>query len=194
MAKATFRFYEELNDFLPPHRRRKDFDAEFKGKRSVKDMVAALGVPYAEIDLILANGRSVGFGHILRHGDRISVYPVFECLNIKNITRLRKVPLRKTKFIAGKNMTAVVKCMRLLGFDVYCDPALPDREIIEISNREKRIILTKSRKLLHFRDVTHGILISPGTTARQVKKIIEYLDINDQANSSLLCRFDPGIR
>ena len=45
MAKATFRFYEELNEFLPQYRRKVDFETEFKGKRSVKDMVAALGVP-----------------------------------------------------------------------------------------------------------------------------------------------------
>jgi len=37
MVKATFRFYEELNDFLPGHRRKKDFEVVFKGRRSVKD-------------------------------------------------------------------------------------------------------------------------------------------------------------
>ena len=177
MAKAIFRFYEELNEFLPKLWRKKDFEAQFEGKRTVKDMVEALGVPHPEIDLILANGRSVGFDHILKDGDRFSVYPVFESLNIKNITRLRDIPLRKTRFISDKNLDDVVKIMRRLGFDVYCDPALSDREMIEVSIREKRIILTKNSKLLQFREVTHAILIRPGTTTRQVEKIIEYLDI-----------------
>jgi hypothetical protein len=60
MAKAIFRFYEELNDFLPQHRRKQDFEVEFEGKRSVKDMVEILGIHLSEIDLVLANGsRSV---------------------------------------------------------------------------------------------------------------------------------------
>ncbi|MBW1901626.1 MAG: hypothetical protein JRJ20_08310 [Deltaproteobacteria bacterium] len=46
MGKATFRFYEELNDFLPNHRRKVDFTAEFKGKKSVKNMTEALRVPH----------------------------------------------------------------------------------------------------------------------------------------------------
>jgi len=176
MPKATFRFYEELNDFLPRHRRKKDFEAEFRGQRSLKDIVEALGVPHAEIDLILANGKSVGFDYILRDGDRLSVYPIFETLNIKAITRLREAPLRETRFITDKNLGDVVKTMRRLGFDVYCDPALSDREMIEVSIREKRIILTQSRKLLKSREVTHAILVRSGTTTRQVKNIIEYLD------------------
>jgi len=177
MVKATFRFYEELNDFLPKHRRKRDFSAECEGRRSIKDMVEALGVPHSKIDLILANGRPVGFDHILQGGDRFSVYPVFETLNIKNITRLRETPLRETRFIADKNLGDVVKTLRLLGFDVYFDPALSGREIIEISNREKRIILTKSRKLLQFKEVTRAVFIHPGTPSQQVQKIIEYLDL-----------------
>lgn len=178
MPKATFRFYEELNDFLLKHIRKVDFEVEFKGKRSIKDMVEALGVPHTEIDLILANGKSVDFSYILQDGDRISVYPVFESLDIANITRLREVPLRKTKFIADVNLGDVVKYMRLLGFDVYFDSALSDKEIIEISKGENRIILTKSKKLLKFRDVSHGIFIRPGTTVEQVKRIVDYLNLN----------------
>jgi len=42
MPKGIFRFYEELSDFLPKHRRKTDFEAEFKGKRSIKDMIESV--------------------------------------------------------------------------------------------------------------------------------------------------------
>ncbi len=58
MPEAIFRFYEELNDLLPRHRQKTDFEVAFDGKRSVKDMIEALGVPPADVDLILVNGRS----------------------------------------------------------------------------------------------------------------------------------------
>ena len=106
------------------------------------------------------------------------MYPVFESLNIENVTRLRKVPLRKTKFIADIHLGDVAKYMRALGFDVYFNPSLlSNRKIIEISKKENRIILTKSRKLLKFKDVTHAIYIRPGTTAEQIIRVIDYLDI-----------------
>ena len=42
---ATFRFYEELNDFLPRPRRRVDFQAAFKEKRSIKDIMYGFCYP-----------------------------------------------------------------------------------------------------------------------------------------------------
>ena len=150
-------------------------------------MIEALGVPHTEIDLILVNGISVDFNYILQDEDRVSVYPVFESLNITNVTRLRKIPLRRNKFIADINLGNIVKYMRVLGFDLYYDPFLSNREIIELSKRENRIILTKSRKLLNFKEVSHGIFIRPGTTGEQIRQIIDYLDIKDNIKPFSRC-------
>jgi len=177
MAKASFRFYEELNEYLPENRRKVDFEVRLEGRRVLKDIIAALGVPPAEIDLILANGRSVDFDYIPGDGDRISVYPVFESFNIGSVTRLRAVPLRKTRFIAASNLSAVAESLRRMGCDVICQPALSEREIIAISNREKRIILTADKELLQCEGVTRAILIRPGPAGDQVRKIAAHLDI-----------------
>jgi len=187
MSEAIFRFYEELNEFLPKQRRKTDFQVDFKGRRTIKDMIEALGVPHTEIDLILINGKSVDLTYRLQDDDRVSVYPVFESLNIKNVTRLRKIPLRKTKFIADIHLGDIVKYMRVLGFDVYFKPSLFTQKIIEISKKENRIILTKSRRLLKIKEVTHAIFIRPGTTAEQIKKIVDFLDIKDSIKPFSRC-------
>jgi len=77
--------------------------------------------------------------------------------------------------------------MRLLGFDLYYDPLLSTRKIIEISKRKNRVILTKSRKLLKYKDVTHGIFIRPGTTTEQIRRIIDYLNIKDSIKPFSRC-------
>ena len=187
MAKATFRFYEELNDFLPKHRRRTDAATTFKEKRSIKDAIESLGVPHTEIDLILVNGKSVDFDYILQDEDRVSVYPVFEYLNISDVTHLRKFPLRRSKFIAGINLGKLAKYMRVLGLDLYFDERLSPRGIIEISKRENRIILTGDRKLLKYREVTHGMFVRPGTTVRQIQRILHDLDIKDRVAPFTRC-------
>lgn len=187
MPKAIFRFYEELNDFLPWENRKTDFEAEFSGKRSIKDMIEALGVPHTEVDLILVNGRSVDFKYILRDGDRISVYPVFESINIGHVTRLRKIPLRKSRFIGDTNIRDVVKYMRALGLDMHFDASLARRDIIEISKKEERTIVTRSKRLLKFSDVTHGIFLRPGSVVEQIRRIVDYLDIKDSVRPFSRC-------
>jgi hypothetical protein len=96
---AEFRFYEELNDFLPVQQHKTSFRSAFFGNPSVKDTIQAMGVPHTAIDLILVDGQSVGFSHRLQDGERVAVYPVFERLDISPVIRLRPRPLRDTRFI-----------------------------------------------------------------------------------------------
>jgi hypothetical protein len=46
MNQACFRFYEELNDFLPPEQRKVPFSWSFHGNPSVKFAIEAMGVPH----------------------------------------------------------------------------------------------------------------------------------------------------
>jgi hypothetical protein len=54
---VQLRFYEELNDFLPPERRKIAFTHALTRRTSVKDLIESCGVPHTEVELILANGR-----------------------------------------------------------------------------------------------------------------------------------------
>jgi len=94
---AEFRFYAKLNDFLPADQHKTSFSTRFFGKPSVKDLIQAIGMPHTAIDLILVDGQSVSFSHRLRGGERVAVYPVFECLDISPVIRLRPRPLRHTR-------------------------------------------------------------------------------------------------
>ncbi len=187
MPEVTFRFYEELNDFLPAGKRKRDFQTSFKGRESIKDKIEALGIPHTEVDLILANGNSVDFAYILQDRDRISVYPVFETLDIQDVAHLREAPLRQTRFVADGNLGKVVKILRALGLDVVSFPSLTPRQIVEISKTEKRTILTRSRNLLKLKDVTHGIFLRPGTTTEQVRYVLDFLSLKDRVKPFSRC-------
>ena len=69
-GQATFRFYEELNDFLPKDRKKRDFSAAFHRGDTVKAVIESLGVPHTEVDLVLVNGESVFFDYQVQIGDR----------------------------------------------------------------------------------------------------------------------------
>ena len=83
------RLYEELNDYLPEEKRKRTFNLSLKGPTTVKETIRLLGVPSEEVDLVLVNGESVPFSHSVQDQDRISIYPIFESLDISTVTRLR---------------------------------------------------------------------------------------------------------
>lgn len=172
MSEIICRFYKELNDFLPSVCRRLDFKSEFKGRESVKDKVEALGVPHTEVDVILVNGRSMGFDYILKNGDYVSVYPITKPLKMPGVTHLKCLPTGSPRFIADINIHDIAKTMRALGLDVFQDSTLSPQEIVDISIHEKRIILTTSRQLLKRKRVVHGIFIRQDNRESQIQKIV----------------------
>jgi len=134
---AFFRFYEELNDFLAEEQRKKTFPYEFTGKPFIRDTIEAIGVPHTEIDLILVDGESVGFNYQMRGGERVSVYPVFESLDITPLVHLRSKPLRKTRFVVDVHLGKLAHKLRLLGFDTLFRNDFNNSEIVELSLQEK---------------------------------------------------------
>ena len=177
MSLASFRCYAELNDFLPSERRKVTFAHSFQGRNSIKDMVEALGVPHTEVDLILVNGVSVDFSHIVQDGDCISVYPVFESLDITPLARLRPEPLREPKFVLDTHLGRLAACLRLLGFDTLYSNDCPDEELARLSASEKRTLLTKDRGLLKRRLITHGYCVRSAKPRRQAGEVLERFDL-----------------
>lgn len=84
MKKAYFRFYGELNDFFSPEKNGEVHVHHFKGNPSVKDRIESLGVPHTEIFLILKGEKVIDFSYLVQNNDRISVYPIFQSLNISS--------------------------------------------------------------------------------------------------------------
>jgi uncharacterized protein with PIN domain len=187
LKKVIFRFYEELNDFLPLNKKKKRIGHSFIDRTSVKDMIESLGVPHTEVDLILVNGISVDFSYLINNGDDISVYPTFESLDITNLQHLRAKPLRKPKFILDVHLGTLAKYMRMLGFDTLYKNNYKDEEIVKISLREKRAILTKDRGILKRSEVTHGYWIRNTKVDKQIIEVINRFDLKNQIKELSRC-------
>jgi hypothetical protein len=176
----TIRFYEELNEFLHYSRRKKAFPFLLENKRTIKDIIESLGVPHTEVDLILANGTPVGFDYHPVNEDHISVYPVFEALDISGINMLRHKPLREPKFVLDVHLGTLAKRLRLCGFDTFYRNNLQDEEIINIGVAEQRTILTRDRQILKNGRVTHGYYVRNTNPGKQLREVVARFDLNDQ--------------
>ena len=187
MVTATFRFYEELNDFLPPERRKREFASACARAATTKHMIEALGVPHTEVELILVNGQSVGFDRLLEEGDRVAVFPKFEMLDVTPMLRVREHPLRVIRFVADAHMGGLAHLLRMAGFDTLYDNNFHDKEIETIVVRDGRIVLTRDRELLKRRAITHGCYVHTLKPPQQFCEIFERLDLGRSVHPFTLC-------
>ena len=177
MPEISIRFYEELNCFLPKGWKKETVTIPFREKTPVKALIEECGVPHTEVDLILANGESVPFDYRLQPGDRISVYPVFEALDISQLSKVRPTPLRSVRFVLDVHLGKLAMLLRMLGFDTQYSNDFADEQICTIANRDHRIILTRDRGLLKRRSVTHGCHIRAQNPRQQLMEVVRRLDL-----------------
>jgi sulfur carrier protein ThiS len=180
MGKAIFRFYEELNDDLPPGKRKRDFEVAFQGKKTAQEMIEKLGVSPAKVDLLLVNGQSMNLDYVVEEGDRISVYPVFERLNIKGVSRVRGKPLRRLKFIVDKDLGGLAESLQEMGLDVIFGEDLVREQILRMVKEGGRILLTQRGDPTGSQGLDRMIVLKPGSLHEQVDQVIHALDLRDE--------------
>lgn len=186
-VSLTLRFYAELNEFLEPDRRQRAFELAAAAGAAVAEVIEALGVPPAEVDLVLANGRSVDLAYRVREGDRISVFPVFESLDITPVLAVRSRPLRETRFVLDVHLGRLAKYLRLLGFDSLYRNDVDDAELVRVSLEERRILLTRDRGLLRRRALTHGYEVRQTNPRRQLVEVLGRFDLRRAAAPFTRC-------
>ncbi|MHB1213537.1 MAG: Mut7-C RNAse domain-containing protein [Thiobacillus sp.] len=177
MVTATFRFYEELNDFLAPRRRRREFTVPCAEAATTKHMIEALGVPHTEVELVLVNGESAGLDRLLEDGDRVAVYPHFRTIDVTPLLRVHAPPPRDPRFVADAHLGGLAHMLRLLGFDTLYDNRFHDDIIVALAGQEGRIVLTRDRELLKRRAVAQGCYVHALKSAAQLREIVARLDL-----------------
>jgi uncharacterized protein with PIN domain len=150
-------------------------------------MIESFGVPHPEIDLILVNGQSVDFHYIVNDGDRISVYPVFECLDISPLIRLRPEPLRNPRFVVDCNLGRLARYLRLLGLDCLYRNDYTDDDVATISEQQHRIVLTRDRRLLLRKIIAHGLFVRTVQPREQVREVLARLDLYRNVRTFTRC-------
>jgi uncharacterized protein with PIN domain len=192
-AQVWFRFYAELNDFLPAWRRKRRFAHALNRRASIKDMIEALGIPHTEIEVILVNGKSVDFTYIVNDGDDISVYPMFESLDIRPLLKLRPEPLRRPRFILDTHLGRLARYLRLLGFDCLYRNDYHDDELAWISSEQQRTLLTRDRTLLQRRIITRGYFVRALEPQQQVIEVLRRFDLSGDLRPLSRCTRCNGL-
>jgi len=185
--QAYFRFYGELNDFLPRPLRQRTLVCRFDGRAAVKDLVEAQGVPHPEVDVLLANGDPVSFSYLVRDGDRIAVYPAFRTLPPGAVTRVGPPAAPAPRFVVDGHLGRLAAYLRLLGFDTAWRNDASDHELAEASALDDRTLLTRDVGLLKHSRVARGYFVRETLPGRQLREVVQRFDLGLLARPFTRC-------
>lgn len=192
---VSLRFYAELNDFLPKEKRQKEIFRRYSQPIRLKRLIENHRVPMKSVELILVNGRSKGLAYVPKDGDSISVFPVFESLDISPCLKVRRLPLRHTKFVLDVHLGGLARYLRLLGFDCLYRDDFSDEQLVRISLMRRRILLSRDRRLIIRKELTHAQCIRSSRVKDQVREVLHRLDLKGAIkpfSRCLLCNTKVG--
>ncbi len=187
MSRVSVRVFQELNDHLPKERRGVRVELEPAPGETVKTIVENLGVPHTEIDLITANGTSVGFDYRPLEGDEINVYPMFESFDVTELTRVRSAPLRTPRFELDLHLGKLARLLRMCGLDAEYRPPFDDPSLLDRSVAERRVLLSRDRELLKHKRLTHGYWVRSQDPDRQLFEVLARLDLERELQPFSRC-------
>lgn len=185
MNRAQYRFYAELNDFLPPESHNATLTHQFKDNPAIKDSIESFGVPHPEVHLIVVNGQSVDFSYGVKDGDRCDIYPISQSVDISPVVPLRPQP--EPRFVLDIHLGKLAGFLRMLGFDTLYRNDYPDEELAWVSSTENRILLTRDIGLLKRGIVTHGYWVRSMNPHQRLEEVLRRFELFDSISPFSRC-------
>lgn len=180
MISVTFRFFGNLNDFLPKARRNSIIAQQMPAHAAVKHPIEALGVPHPEVDAVLVDRQPVDFSYQLQDGNHVDVYP-FEVVHLLRAVLPLRPPLPSpVTFVADAHLGQLACYLRLFGFDTRYRNDYDDPQLAEIAATQHRILLTRDRGLLKHRIVVHGYCVRETDPRRQLVSVLRRYQLAEQ--------------
>lgn len=172
---VRLRVYGDLDFFLGQRTRGGQVERRLSEKTSVKDVIESCGIPHSEVDLILVNREAVNFGYAVTGDAEIELYP--PGIQSSHFREKRLQATVMSAFVADGHLGKLVRDLRLLGIDVAYDPAAQDRELVEITSRNNRALLTRDRRLLMHAAVQHGYYLRSQNPLEQTIEVLRRFDL-----------------
>ncbi len=177
MISVHVRCYAELNDGLPAWMHQRMFSYKMREGESVGELTQSLGLSPEGVDLVLVNGVSVNWSHVLHEGDWVSLYPVFESFDISAVTRLRTEPLRQPRFVLDVHLGKLANHLRMLGFDTAYSTQARDADLVALATNEARTLLSKDRELIEKGNLPRRYRVRATDARLQLIEVLRRFDL-----------------
>lgn len=112
-------------------------------------------------------------------------------MTTEHATELR--PPAELRFIADVHLGRLARYLRMCGFDTLFEQYYGDREIIDLSVSEGRIILTRDKDLLKSKKVRHGHLVHSDVPVEQIREILDACQAAEKIKPFTRCMECNGV-
>ncbi|WP_406451305.1 Mut7-C ubiquitin/RNAse domain-containing protein [Streptomyces sp. NBC_00876] len=155
----------ELRLFVAHGRRLGRTSVITDGSSTLGHVVESLGVPLTEAGQLLVDGLPVPVSHIPAAGELVEVRPV---------QRPQQVPGAPLRFLLDVHLGTLARRLRLLGVDAaYENEDIGDPALAALSAKERRVLLSRDRGLLHRREIWAGAYIYSDRPEVQLRDVLE---------------------
>lgn len=155
----------ELRLFVAHDRRRGRTPVITDGASTLGHVVESLGVPLTEAGQLLVGGRPVPASHIPAAG---------EVVDVRAVERPQHVPGAPLRFLLDVHLGTLARRLRLLGVDAaYESEDIGDPALAALSARERRVLLSRDRGLLHRRELWAGAYVYSDRPDDQLRDVLE---------------------
>jgi len=175
MSTAYFLLLGRLNDFLPRDQRNQTIPIDFRGRQSIKHLAESLGVPHPEIGQVQVNGQAGTLSDITQDGDRVELHPIPNGCPVE------------PRFVLDNHLGRLVAYLRMLGFDCLYQNQFDDDEMAEIVQKEGRILLSRDRRLLMRKAVTHGYCLRSLNSLEQLSEVMRRFELKERIHPFHRC-------
>lgn len=177
--KAKFLFIGSLNDFLNYKQKEKPLEVSFSGNPGIKDIIESLGVPHVEIQLIRVNSIPVDFSYHIKNADKVEISPFSSGV----------VPSEKNRpsFILDVHLGKLARYLRMMGFDSIYRNNFSDPELVTLSCKENRILLTRDIGILKYGCLRYGYWVRSTVALEQAKEIASHYNLCSSVLPFSLC-------
>jgi uncharacterized protein with PIN domain len=127
-----------------------------------------LGVPHPEIGQVQVNGQVGMLSTITQDGDRVELHPIPNGCPVE------------PHFVLDNHLGRLAAYLRMLGFDCLYQNQFDDEEMAELVQKEERILLTRDRRLLMRKAVTHGYCLRSLNSLEQLSEVIGRFELKER--------------
>jgi uncharacterized protein with PIN domain len=179
---ARFRFHGELNAFLLPALRDREFVQQAGRTDTLKHLIESLGVPHTEVGRITVNGEVTSDTQPVREGEVVDVWP-----------HSLPVNLIESRFVLDGHLGRLAAYLRMLGFDVWYERRADDVELARISSQEHRVLLTRDVGLLKRREVELGSFVHGDRPHEQLREVLRRFGLGTRIRPFTRCMECNGV-
>jgi uncharacterized protein with PIN domain len=161
-VRMVLEFAAELRLFLPSRDRGGRVETGIDGTSSLGHVVESLGVPLPEVGGLLVGGEPVDQSY--RPADR-------DHAEVLAVPRPQPVPAHR--FLLDVHLGTVARRLRLVGVDAAYRNDLDDDTLIDLADRQRRVLLTQDRGLLRRRSLWFGAFVRGARPDEQFADLLD---------------------